>query len=82
MKSFLVQLTSIADVKTFVTAASTQACDIDVVSGRYIIDAKSIMGLFSLDLLKPIRVEVQGSDAEADAFRAEIAALVVEEPEA
>ncbi len=79
MKSFLVQLTSIADVKTFVSAASTQLCDIDVVSGRYTIDAKSIMGLFSLDLIKPIRVEVQGTDAQAEAFRAEVASLVVEE---
>ena len=77
MKSFLVKLTSIADVKNFVSAATLQPCDIDVVSGRYTIDAKSIMGLFSLDLTTPIRVEVQGSDEEADAFQATVADLVV-----
>ena len=43
-------LNSINDVKRFVAAASARPCDIDVVSGRYIIDAKSIMGIFSIDL--------------------------------
>ena len=33
-------------------------CDIDVISGRYIIDAKSLMGLFSIDLSKPIEVKL------------------------
>lgn len=79
MKSFLVKLTSISDVKDFVSAATVQPCDIDVVSGRYTIDAKSIMGLFSLDLTKPIRVEVQGSDEEAAAFHAAVATMAVEE---
>ena len=78
MKSFLVKLTSIADVKNFVSAASLQPFDIDVVSGRYTIDAKSIMGLFSLDLTTPIRVEVQSTDEDADLFRSVVADLVVE----
>ena len=78
MKSFLVKLTSIADVKNFVSAASLQPFDIDVVSGRYTIDAKSIMGLFSLDLTAPIRVEVQSTDEDADLFRSVVADLVVE----
>ena len=78
MKSFMVKLTSIADVKNFVSAASVQPCDIDVVSGRYTIDAKSIMGLFSLDLTTPIRVEVQGTDEQADTFREVVAGLLAE----
>ncbi len=68
MKEFQVLLTSINHVKDFVTAASMCSCDIDVTSGRYTIDAKSIMGLFSLDLSRPINIRVLGSDQEAEAF--------------
>ena len=77
MKEFCVQLTSINDVKQFVNAACAQAADIDVVSGRYVIDAKSIMGLFSLDLTKPINVCVQGSDQDAEPFYTTVKDLVV-----
>lgn len=68
MKSFNIKLTSINDVKLFVATANDQGYEIDLVSGRYIIDAKSIMGIFSLDLAKPIRVEIHASDEEAAAF--------------
>ncbi len=40
----------------------------DVLSGRYVINAKSIMGLFSLDLSHPVKVEVHGTDAESVPF--------------
>jgi len=68
MKEFRVLLTSINHVKDFVTAASMCSCDIDVTSGRYTIDAKSIMGLFSLDLSKPITIHVLGTEQEAAEF--------------
>ncbi len=68
MKTFTIQLNSIADVKTFVNAACSQPCDIDIVSGRYVIDAKSIMGIFSLDLSKPITVEVHGTEHDGENF--------------
>ncbi|MDL2273341.1 HPr family phosphocarrier protein [Oscillospiraceae bacterium OttesenSCG-928-G22] len=77
MKSFDVKLTSVTDVKTFSAAAGKLDADIDVVAGRYIIDAKSIMGLFSLDLSGPVRVEVNGTDAEAESFRKSIEQFVV-----
>ncbi len=77
MKSFEVLLTSIADVKKFVNAACEQPFDIDIVSGRYIIDAKSIMGIFSIDLAKPIRVEVHGTEEDAEAFHAAVEQFVV-----
>jgi len=76
MKTFSVQLSSIADVKQFVNTATAQKCDIDLVSGRYIIDAKSIMGIFSLDLAKNIRVEVHGTDQEAEVFYKAVAPFV------
>lgn len=78
MKEFQVTLTSINHVKDFVTAASMCDCDIDVTSGRYTIDAKSIMGLFSLDLSKPITIRVLGSDEEAKKFYQSIKDVVCE----
>lgn len=77
MKQFYVQLASINDVKQFVNHASMQPFEIDVVSGRYTIDAKSIMGLFSLDLGKPILVEVHGTDEQAKEFSDKIAEFIV-----
>ena len=78
MSGFFVALSSIDDVKHFVDAASRCPCEVDVLSGRYVINAKSIMGLFSLDLAKPVKVEFHGTDAESDAFRKDIAALIAE----
>lgn len=49
-----VNFDSISEVKDFVDSISDFAFDIDLVSGRYVIDAKSIMGIFSLDLNKDI----------------------------
>jgi len=78
MTAFSVSLTSITDVKAFVDAAAQVACEIDVLSGRYIVNAKSIMGLFSIDLSQPVRVEVQGDEGQGAAFRESVAAFVVE----
>ena len=79
MLQFNINLRSIEDVKNFVTAASMVECDIDVLAGRYLVDAKSIMGLFSLDLNKPVTVQVHGDAAAAELFRSEIAQLIVKE---
>ena len=81
MSSFYVSLSSIDEVKRFVDAATRCACEIDVLSGRYVINAKSIMGLFSLDLSQPVRVEVHGSDSEREAFEQSVAAFEVKMPE-
>ena len=56
-------LKSINDVKDFVNIANKYDCDIDLTSGRYVVDAKSIMGIFSLDLSKPIKVEIHSNDS-------------------
>ncbi len=77
MKFFHVLLTSINDVKQFVNAACEQPFDIDILAGRYIIDAKSIMGIFSVDLAKPIRVEVHGTEEDGKAFYEQIKEFVV-----
>jgi len=62
MKSINIMLKSINDVKDFVNIASKYDFDIDLTSGRYVIDAKSIMGIFSLDLSKPIKVTMHCDD--------------------
>lgn len=54
----MVYLKSINDVKEFVRIVNSFDYDVDLVSGRYIVDAKSIMGIFSLDLAKPIEVSI------------------------
>ena len=66
MKEIKVCLNSIADVKKFVNMVSMFDCDIDLVSERYIVDAKSIMGIFSLDLSKPIDLNIHAEDDAAD----------------
>jgi len=77
MKTFKVQLLSINDVKEFTNFACQQPFDIDVVSGRYIIDAKSIMGIFSIDLSRPINVNVHGDEGQRDAFYVLVKRFVV-----
>lgn len=64
MKTFNVLLSSINDVKNFVNTVSKYDYDIDLTSGRYVVDAKSIMGIFSLDLSKPIKVEIHNDDCD------------------
>ena len=59
-----VSLQAINDVKEFVNIVMKYDFDIDLVSGRYAVDAKSIMGIFSLDLSKPIQLNAHTDDAE------------------
>ena len=65
MKTVKISLNSIDRVKCFVNDINRYDCDFDLVSGRYIIDAKSIMGIFSLDLSKPIDLNIH-ADAGID----------------
>lgn len=76
MKTFNLMLGSINDVKDFVNTVSKYDFDVDLTSGRYVVDAKSIMGIFSLDLAKPIKVEVHSDDA--DTLIAELKKYTVE----
>ena len=76
MKTFNLLLSSINDVKDFVNIVSKYDFDVDLTSGRYVVDAKSIMGIFSLDLSKPIKVEVH--DDNCDAFIKELTKFIVD----
>lgn len=65
MKTVQISLNSIDKVKSFVNDITKFNNDFDLVSGRYVIDAKSIMGIFSLDLSKPIKLQAHTEDPEA-----------------
>ncbi len=62
MTEVKIRLSSVNDVKDFVSAVSLCRCDIDIAADRYIIDAKSIMGIFSLDLSKPLVLKINSTD--------------------
>ena len=64
MRTCDIMLSSINDVKAFVNIVNNYNFDVDLVSGRYVVDAKPIMGIFSLDLSKPIKVEVREEGSE------------------
>ena len=71
MKTVKVSLNSIDKVKTFVN-------DINRFSGRYVIDAKSIMGIFSLDLSRPIDLNIHADGDKLDEVLAVLKPYIVE----
>ena len=62
MRTVPISLNSIDKVKSFVNDLTKFDVDFDLVSGRYVIDAKSIMGIFSLDLSKPIDLNIHAEN--------------------
>ncbi len=62
MKRVKIMLKTISDVKSFVNSVVKYDFDVDLLSGRYAVDAKSIMGIFSLDLSKEITMEIHSDD--------------------
>lgn len=66
MKKMRIMLDTIEDVKEFVAQTNKYSFDSDLVSGRYAVDAKSIMGIFSLDLSKALEFVVHDDGAQAD----------------
>lgn len=75
MATVNISLSTIEDVKKFVNIVSKYDFEVDLTSGRYVIDAKSIMGIFSLDLTKPIKLNA--STDEKSSFFEEIKPFVV-----
>ena len=58
MKKVTIKLSTINDIRDFVSQVTLYDGEVDLSSGRYVVDAKSIMGIFSLDLMKPIEMTV------------------------
>lgn len=77
MKTVDISLNSIEKVKNFVNLINRFDYDFDLVSGRYVIDAKSIMGIFSLDLSKPIALNIYADEKNVDAILTELAPYLV-----
>ena len=76
MKTVKISLNSIGKVKSFVNAITQFDFDFDLISGRYVIDAKSIMGIFSLDLSKPIDLNIH-SENDVDAILEKLQPFIV-----
>ena len=79
MKTVQISLNSIYKVKSFVNDITKFDYDFDLVSGRYVIDAKSIMGIFSLDISKPIDLNIYAEDAEITPIMDALKPYLVEE---
>ena len=77
MKTVHISLNSIDKVKSFVNDLTKFDDDFDLVSGRYVIDAKSIMGIFSLDLSKPIELNIH-SETNVDEILNILAPYIVD----
>jgi phosphocarrier protein HPr len=78
MKTVQISLNSIDKVKSFVNTINTMDSDFDLISGRYVIDAKSIMGIFSLDLSKPIDLAIH-ADKDVDKILEQLKPYLVEQ---
>ncbi len=68
MKTIFVDLSNISRIKKFAGIISRYEGDFDIVQGKYTVDAKSIVGIFSLDLSKPVQlnIEVENPDLQRE----------------
>ncbi len=78
MLAVKISLNSIDKVKSFVNDISSFSAEFDLVSGRYVIDAKSIMGIFSLDISKPIELHIHTENEEEEEIMATIKPYLAE----
>ncbi|SHI54507.1 HPr family phosphocarrier protein [Parasporobacterium paucivorans] len=78
MKKVQITLNSVDRVKSFVNSIAEYDSDFDLVSGRYIIDAKSVMGIFSLDLSKDLDLVIH-DDSQMDQIIESISPYITQE---
>ena len=77
MKSVMIRLSLVENVNNFVNIVTRYPFEMDLRAGRHVVDAKSILGIFSLDLTKPITLEIYSD--ECDELLKEIEAFIVKE---
>ena len=77
MKSVMIRLSLVENVNKFVNIVSRYPFEMDLRAGRHVVDAKSILGIFSLDLSRPITLDIYSDDC--DALIEEIKPFTVEE---
>ena len=78
MKTVKISLNSIDKVKSFVNDITKFDVDFDLVSGRYVIDAKSIMGVFSMDLSRPLKLQIDTEGDRMDDILKEIEEFMIQ----
>ena len=78
MYKAMVRFDTVVDAKKFVNICNSVPFDVDLVSGRYVIDGKSIMGLFGLDLSAPILMETTGEGEELTSFLNQVGKYLVD----
>ena len=64
MKSVMIRLSLVENVNKFVNVVSRYPFEMDLRAGRHVVDAKSILGIFSLDLSRPITLDIYSDDCE------------------
>ncbi|MBE6831601.1 MAG: HPr family phosphocarrier protein [Ruminococcaceae bacterium] len=62
MMTVKILLDSIEKVKKFTSSISNEEVDFEIIEGMHIVDAKSIMGIFSIDLSKPLQLNIHSDD--------------------
>ena len=79
MKSVNIKLSTIEDIRSFIALLTKYtSVDLDLKSGRYTVDARSIIGIFSLDLVKPVELIINSDDAKVvDGVLADVKAWIV-----
>lgn len=68
MKTLKVKFDTIEQIKEFVNEIQALDADVDLVHNRYVVDAKSIMGIFSMDLSRPLDLVIHSDDAKTIDF--------------
>ena len=77
MRTVYVSFSAVMDVKRFVESISSLEGDFDLIDGMYIVDARSLMGIFGMDLTKPIKLQIE---KDSDKVMEAISSFVVDEP--
>ena len=75
MKQVKINIGTINDVKEFINIVNKETFEADIAVGKYVVDAKSIMGIFSLDLSKPLNLTIHSDDC--DEFLDEIGKFII-----
>ncbi len=78
MKTLKILLPTISAVKEFVSETNKLECECDVRAGRYIVDAKSLMGMFSMDLSKPLELSVSADDPYCAEFLNNVSKFLID----
>ncbi len=68
MQTIYVKLETIERVNEFVSMISKLSCECDLIQGKYLVDAKSIMGIFSLDLTRVLQLNINSEDINLISF--------------